>query len=329
LPRQSEQDQKRRSMKPLKSILQEIRYHASLLVLALVRFLPYVLIITLFRFFAVLAFFLDPFHRKVAGIQMRSALGSAHVRLLVLKVFMNQAEILVDTARYAYMSDEEIRNRVKVEGKEYLDTALSSGRGIMMITGHIGNWEILSHIPRVLGTQFCVMADVRKDKRIEAIVDDIRSRSGATILPPKGKALMLIRELKKGKTIGMVVDSRGEKNGLLCNVLGMPAPTNPAPAFIAIRGNALVLPVYAIKQEGSYIIRFSKALDAGTFGIGETAIQRLSDLMQSWVSSVVREHPHQWFWLYSRWVKRSDMRRIINKRLDFREYVIRQAEINV
>ncbi|MGD0819366.1 MAG: lysophospholipid acyltransferase family protein [Desulfomonilia bacterium] len=317
-------------MKPLRSILQEIRYRASLLVLALVRFLPYVLIITLFRFFAVLAFFLDPFHRKVAGIQMRSALGFAHVRLLVLKVFMNQAEILVDTVRYAYMSDEEIRNKVKVEGKQHLDTALSSGRGIMMITGHIGNWEIISHIPRVLGIQFCVMADVRKDKRLESIVDRIRSRSGATILPPKGKALMLIKELKKGHTIGMVVDNRSEKkDGLLCNVFGMPAPTNPAPAFIAIKGNALVLPVYAIKQRGSYIIRFSKALDAGTFGIGETAMRHLSDFMQSWVSSVVKEHPHQWFWLYSRWVKRSDMRRIIKKGLDFREYVLRQAEINL
>jgi len=315
-------------MKPLGSIPQEIRYRASLLVLALVRFLPYVLIMTLFRFFAVLAFFLDPYHRKVAGIQMRSALGLAHVRLLVLKVFMNQAEILVDTVRYAYMSDEEIRNKVKVEGKQHLDTALSNGRGIMMITGHIGNWEIISHIPRVLGIQFCVMADVRKDKRLESIVDRIRSRSGATILPPKGKALMLIKELKKDHTIGMVVDNRGEKkDGLLCNVFGMPAPTNPAPAFIAIKGNALVLPVYAIKQRGSYRIRFSKA--AGTFGIGETAMRHLSDFMQSWVSSVVKEHPHQWFWLYSRWVKRSDMRRIIKKGLDFREYVLRQAEINL
>ena len=315
-------------MKPLGPILQEIKYQAFLSVLTLARFLPYVLIINLFRFLAVLAFFLDPFHRKVAGIQMRSALGSAHVRRLVLKVFMNQAEILVDTLRYAYMSDEEIRNKVKVEGKQHLDTALSSGRGIMMITGHIGNWEILSHIPRVLGTQFCVMADVRKDKRLESIVDRIRSRSGATILPPKGKALMLIKELKKGKTIGMVVDNRGEKkDGLQCNVLGMPAPTNPAPAFIAIKGNALVLPVYAIKQGGSYIIRFSKALDATTYGIGETAIQRLSDLMQSWVSSVVKEHPHQWFWLYSRWVKRSDMRRIIKKGLNFREYVLRHNRV--
>ena len=96
-----------------------------------------------------------------------------------------------------------------MEGKEHLDEALASGRGLMIFTGHIGNWEILSHIPRILGTRFCVMADKRNDPLLESIVDEIRSRSGATILPPTGKARMLIRELKKGRTIGMVVDKRG------------------------------------------------------------------------------------------------------------------------
>ncbi|HVN72164.1 MAG TPA: hypothetical protein VMU10_09105 [Desulfomonilia bacterium] len=304
-------------------IIQGIRYWATLSIIALIRFLPYPIVTALFRFLAALAFLVDPYHRKVAAVQMRAGLCIGTARLHVLKVFMNQADILVDAVRYAYLSDEQIRKKLRVEGKENLEEALASGRGLMMITGHIGNWEILSHIPRVTGTQFCVMADVRKDPKLEAIVDNIRSRSGATILPPKGKALMLIRELKKGRTIGIIVDNRGEeKDGLLCDVLGMPAPTNPAPAFIAVKGNALVLPVYIVKQRDGYCIRFTKAVDAASFGIGQEAVQGLSDFMQSWVSSVVRMYPDQWFWLYSRWLKRTDMRRIIREGLDFREYVI-------
>jgi KDO2-lipid IV(A) lauroyltransferase len=314
----------------LRLIAREARYRSALLCVYLIRRLPRLVVLGLLRPLAALAFLLDSFHRRVALIQMRSALGRDIGWPLVLKVFMNEADILVDAVRYAYMSDQEIRERVTVEGKEFLDEALSSNRGLMMITGHIGNWEILSHIPRLLGTQFCVMADVRADERLESIVDGIRSRSGATILPPKGKALMLIRELKKGRTIGMVVDNRGEKrDGLFCEVLGIPAPTNPAPAFIAIKGNALVLPVHAVKGQGGYTIRFSKAVDAGSFGNGQEAVQRLSDFMQSWVSSVVRDHPDQWFWLYSRWVRRPDMRRIVRQKLDFKEYAIRQAGKNL
>ncbi|MCU0577691.1 MAG: hypothetical protein MUD15_12865 [Desulfobacterota bacterium] len=54
-------------------------------------------------------------------------------------------------------------------------------------------------------------------------------------------------------------------------------------------------------------------------------IQRLSDFMQSWVTSVVRQYPDQWFWLHSRWIKRSTMNRILRKGLDFREYVLATA----
>jgi lauroyl/myristoyl acyltransferase len=169
-----------------------------------------------------------PLRRRIVTVQMRTALGTENVRPLAIKVFMNQGVILVDTVRYAYLSDRELRRRIAIEGKEHLDRAVSSGRGIMMTTGHIGNWEILSHLPRLLPIRFCVMADVRKDARLESIIDGIRSRSGATILPPKGKALMLIKELRKGNTIGMVIDQRGRRrDGLFCEVFGMPAPTNP------------------------------------------------------------------------------------------------------
>ncbi len=312
--------------KILSASVQNLKYPALLGLIGLVRYLPYSLVLGLFRSLGTIAWLADPFHRKVAGIQMQAALGLTHVRRLVWKVFMNQAEILVDTIRYAYMSDEEIRNRIVVEGREHLDEALASGRGVMMITGHIGNWEILGHIPRVLGTRFCVMADIRKDPKLEAIVNKIRDRCGATVLPPTGTFHLLVGELQKGRTIGMIIDMRGDQESdLMCDVFGMQAPTKSAPASIAIRGNALVLPVYTVKQWGSYHWCFSRAIDAARFGEGSEAVRKLSDFMQSWVVSVVEKHPEQWFWLYTRWLKRSDMRKIIREKLDFKEYVARCA----
>lgn len=310
----------------LAPVLKELRYRAALTVLSFVRHCPYPLVLNLFRALALVAWSVLPYHRRVATLQMRAALGVDAVHLLALKVFMNQAEILVDAVRYAYLSDDEIRARVVVEGKDHLDEALASGRGLMMITGHLGNWEILSHLPRLLGIRFCVMADRREDPRLESIVDGIRSRSGATILPPAGKALMLIRELRKGDTIGMVIDGRGEeKDPLFCDVFGMPAPTNPAPAFIALKGNALVLPVAAVKVRGTYHIVFSPPVDAASYGTGDEGIRNLSAFMQSWVESVARDHPHQWFWLYSRWITRSEMRRVIRTGTDFRGYVMNRG----
>jgi KDO2-lipid IV(A) lauroyltransferase len=313
--------------RPVLNLFQKMQFRIVQFLIWFIRAAPYRPIVIFGRSLGFLAWILDPFHRKTADIQMKYTLGNLYNPLLSLKVFMNHGDILVDTIRYAYMDDDEIKKKIRVEGKEHLDAALASRKGLMMITGHIGNWEILTHVSRILGIQFCVMADVRKDPRLEEIVNDIRSRSGATILPPKGKALMLIKELRKGSTIGMVADQRGKRGDrVFCDMLGLPAATNPAPAFIAMKGNALILPVYAIKTGDIYTIHFCPAVDANSFGTGKAAIQALSDYMQSWISSVVRQHPDQWFWLHCRWTRRSEMRRIIRKGIDFRKFVLEQAE---
>jgi len=306
--------------------LRQLQYPLIRMAIFLIRKMPYRMAIAISRFLGALGWALDPLHRKIADIQMRHALGDSYNPLVTLKVFMNHGDILVDTIHYAYMDKQEITDKIIIDGRENLEAALALNKGVMMITGHIGNWEILAHTSRLLDIEFCVMADVRNDPGLEAIINDIRARSGATILPPKGKALMLIKELKKGRSIGFVIDQRGKRgNKLLCDFFGLPAPTNPAPAFIALKGDAVIIPVYTIKNKNIYTIYFDRPVEARSFGTGELAIKKISDFMQTWVELVVRRHPDQWFWLHSRWTRRSDMRHLIRSRENFREYIISQT----
>ncbi|HVN72165.1 MAG TPA: hypothetical protein VMU10_09110 [Desulfomonilia bacterium] len=312
-------------MKPLERISSASQYWGTLGMIRLIRSMPYPVATALGRSIMILVWAFMPLRRKIVKIQMQAALGFEIPLSLVLKVFMNQGEILVDAIKYAYMSDAQIRSKIIVEGKEYLEEALATGRGLMMFTGHIGNWEILSNFPRLVDTQFCIMADLRKDARLDTIINDLRSRSGATILPPKGMALMLIKELRKGKPIGMIVDQRGKpKDGLLCDIFGLPAITNPAYAFITIKGNALALPVYTVKQHGVHRICIEKAVDSADYGEGEDGIQRLSDFMQSFVASVVKQYPDQWFWMHSRWIRRKNFKKIKTAE-GFKNFVLANA----
>ncbi|HOD70187.1 MAG TPA: hypothetical protein PKO27_04065 [Deltaproteobacteria bacterium] len=314
-------------MKKIKELAGRVRYVLIKGGIALINALPYPLAVSLGRCIGLLGWLADPFHRRAAEIQLRHCLGDRYRPSIVPRVFMHHGDILVDTIKYAYMDDEEIKERIIIEGKENLDKALSSKKGIMMITGHLGNWEVMAHLPRLLGIQFCVMADVRNDPGIEAVVDDLRSRSGATILPPKGKALMLIRELKKGNIIGVIVDQRGKRSDMLfCDFFGLPAPTNPAPAFIAIKGDAVILPVSSMKENGRYCMAFHSPREASSFGSGKTAIASLSAFMQTWLESMVKKSPEQWFWLHCRWTRRSEMRKLIRSGGDFRSFVLSQVQ---
>ena len=115
--------------------------------------------------------------------------------------------------------------------------------------------------------------------------------------------------------------------------------STPAPAFIALKADALIQPVF-MRREGRkrYSVFFERPIDPREFGALDEgivrlsdgakteAVQKLSNHIQSLVSSVIRTTPDQWLWLHGRWVRRKTMREIIKKGLNFKTVVSEQAE---
>lgn len=290
----------------------------------LFRTVPYPLAIKTGRVAAAIVYLFAAKERKIAGIQMRAALGEAFEPRMIREVFLHHADVFVDTIRYAYMDDEEIADKVEIIGAENLKVAQASGRGVMLIISHAENWEIPANVSRMLKVEFCVMADLRDNTQISTLINDIRRRTGVTILPPTGRILMLVKELKRGRTIAFIVDKRGEKGAeLYCDFFGMPALTNPAPAFVASKGDALIVPVSSERCGYSYRITICPALDSRIFS--GNVIQEISDFMQGWTESVIRKRPAHWTWTYSRWIRRSEIKEVIRDGIDFREFVISSA----
>jgi KDO2-lipid IV(A) lauroyltransferase len=288
------------------------------------RVIPYPCAIRIGRGIAAIAYLFAPQERKTAKIQMKAALGDEYRPEMIKKVFLNHADVFVDAIRYAYMDGEEINKRIIITGIENLKAAQASGRGLMMICSHAGNWEVLGNVARMLQMEVCVMADLRDNSEMEKLINDIRRKTGVTILPPTGKLLMLVRELKRGRAIAFIIDKRGEKGtDLFCSFFGMPALTNPAPAFIAIKGDALIVPYYSIREGHSHKITICPAVDTRTFS-GD-AIQSISDYMHGWTEEVIRKKPERWTWTYSRWIRRSEMKEVIKNGLDFKEFVRSKA----
>ncbi|HEY9159796.1 MAG TPA: hypothetical protein VIS94_01740 [Desulfomonilia bacterium] len=293
-------------------------------VIWLFRKMPYPVAISTGRTIAFMVYLFAHRERKIARIQMKAALGDAFEPGMVREVFLHHSDVFVDTIRYAYMNDDEIAERVEISGADNLMAAKASGRGIMLMISHAENWEILANVSRILKVDFCVMADLRDNSGISTLINDIRRRTGITILPPTGKILMLVKELRRGRTIAFIVDKRGEKGtDLYCDFFDMPALTNPAPAFVASKGDALIVPVYSERKGYSYTITICPAVDTRTFS-GDV-IRNISDFMQSWVESIIMKQPSHWTWTYSRWIRRSEIKEVIKYGLDFKEYVRSKA----
>lgn len=325
-------------MKLLARIAGELQYLFLLWSVSFIRILPYRTAAIIGRSLGKLTWLCAGLHRKIARIQIHYALGDVNEKRKTFKMFVHQGETIIDAIRYAYMDDDEIRDKVVIEGWEHMAAALATGRGIVGIAGHT-NWEVLAQIPRICGIEVSVMADVIKNPRIQSIVEDMRSRYGFTLLPPKGGMISkLTDELRDGRIIGIAIDQRGRReNKVFCDVFGMPAPTSPVPALIALKGNAIIQPVWGIKRGDTYILRFDPTIDSREFGDDyrqvdklrdawrSSAVQKLSQSMQTWMVSVMKACDYQYFWLHTRWLRRSDMKRILKTGADFREYVDEQA----
>jgi KDO2-lipid IV(A) lauroyltransferase len=323
-------------------LISELQYRSIKCFIFVVRIIPHPVAIAVGRIVGLLFWALFSYHRKLVQVQMKYALGPTYHKFLPLKAFMNFGIIPVEIIKFSYLDDAEVKKRLVVEGMENVDAALATGRGLMCITGHISNWEILANIARFIGGKLHIVMAIQRDPKLESLAKSFRARlPGVVVLPPKGGMVStLIETLKQGKRIGMMIDQRHKrKYGLLCDLLGMPAPATPAPAFIALKADAIILPVYITKGLGkTYRVCFERPIDPREFGtINESikrlsegaqteALRKLSDTIQSWLSSVISTYPDQWFWLHSRWVRRADMKKILKEGLDFREFVFEQAE---
>jgi KDO2-lipid IV(A) lauroyltransferase len=330
-------------MKILQPIGSELLYLTLISFIFLVRITPRPIAITVGRLLGVATWAFVPYYRKLVKIQMKNALGSGYSWLLPLKAFMNFGIIPVDIVKFSYLNEAEVKKRLLVDGMENVASAVSDGRAIMIISGHISNWEILANVAIFIGSKLHLVMAIQRDPKLESIFKSIRGRlHGVEVLPPKGGMVSaLIETLKQGKHIGMMVDQRHQKKyGLVCDMLGMPAITTPAPAFIALKGDAIILPVSASKGAGkTYRVCFGKPIDPREFGTIDDnierltdgaqteAVQNISDTIQAWLTSVIRTYPDHWLWLHSRWVRRKYMKKILKDGLDFREFVFKQAEM--
>ncbi|MFZ2634059.1 MAG: lysophospholipid acyltransferase family protein [Desulfosalsimonadaceae bacterium] len=309
---------------------------------ALIRFIciiPYRPAVAIGRSIGRLASLLLPLHMKISAMQVRATLGIDDAEGFMRTVFMNQGELYVDAIRTAYMTDDALKAYVDFQGKHHFDQARAKGRNIMIISPHM-NWEVLGNTPRILDVEICVMADYIKNKAVQTIADEIRSRYRIALLPPKGGMVKnYISQLRAGRIVGIIIDQRGKREDrVFCDVLGLPAPTNPSPAFIALQGDAVILPLYGFKEGDRFVFRFSEPIDSRDFGNDykeidkisdywkSSAVRDLSNALHAWISDTVREKPDQWFWLHCRWAKRAEMKELIKQGGDFRKFVLSQAK---
>ncbi len=222
--------------------------------------------------------------------------------------YMHFAREAAMTIRLTRMPPEEIVRRTEVVGFEALRDAAVGGKGAVVISGHLGNWEVAAAAVAVRGVPMDVAAHLQKNPFFYRHMVALRDRLGLTVMV-KNEAFRLVpKALAAGRVVALISDQNMRKRGVFVEFFGRAAATAKGPALFALRTGAPVFLGVAVRKPG-YPSRYRVIIERVPVGDGAPDADAIRDLTQRHVSKLearIREAPSQYFWQHRRWKTRPE-----------------------
>ncbi len=260
------------------------------------------------RFFGGVYYRLDGRHRKVALENLRRAFGAdwseADCRRVARNSFRELGFNLVEFLRVPVFLRSGWEKHFRVEGGEKVKAALAKGKGIIFLLAHFGNWEYLGFSPRLLTFPGAAVGQEIKNPAVDGLVKDIREQIGLELLPKFEVASSILSYLKRNGAVAILGDQRARKMNVEVDFFGGPAPTSAAPAVLALKSGAAMLPAFIFFEAGGrYRIVFEDEVPGPTGLPLKEAVRELTQAIAKIFERKIRERPELWLWGHRRWRK--------------------------
>ena len=253
-----------------------------------------------------LVYLLDARHRRIVRRNLKFThpqWSENHIRKLNFRIFQNMGMTILEICQMAFFSKKDILRKVRIKGEKNLLNTIKSPQGVIMISAHIGNWEMCSLFLSCYMQKSVVVVAQNQPNIIERIIHKLRTSTGNVIINKKGAMIKLVRTLRKGKMIGLLIDqgtSRGE--GVDVTFFGRKTNATYAASLLAARYNCPVLPVYCIREpDAKLTVVVEPALKLHKTADVHADLQTNTQIMTNSVEKIVSLYPEQWFWFHKRW----------------------------
>ncbi len=271
------------------------------------RFTPRAALGPLGRAFGTAAYYCMRRYRVVALANLRRAFGDewddARIRRTAMASFHHLGTTLVEFfLRQPRLTLEDAGREIAFIGQEHYEEAKARGKGILLITAHYGNWEIMG--PKLVHSGYPISAISRTadDPGIESMIESIRSRSGYQQIPRRQAARQGLAVLRRNEVLGVLLDQNTLEGGVFVPFFGYPASTATGPAVFALKTGAALVPTFCIREpDGSHVIRAWPPIYPEPSGDRQRDIQDLTAAVTRVIEQQIRERPELWCWLHNRW----------------------------
>lgn len=214
---------------------------------------------------------------------------------------------LVEFCRMPRYTATNTRNWIRTEGLEHYRNAQARGKGVLVLTGHLGAWELSSFYHSLMGYPMGAVIRRLDNRRLDAFVNGIRCLHGNRVLHKDDFARGLLTTMRAGETVGILMDTNmTPPQGVFVRFFGIEACTASGLSRIALKTGAAVLPGFLVwePEEKQYVLHFGPELaflrteDAEQDVLAAT--QQCNDVLEDWI----RRYRDQWLWIHRRWKTR-------------------------
>ncbi|MBV9523373.1 MAG: lauroyl acyltransferase [Alphaproteobacteria bacterium] len=242
---------------------------------------------------------------KRAQINLRRALphlGEAEARAIMRAMWDNLGRVI---AEYPHLADIRVYapgGRVAILGEEHVEALLASGKPMIFISAHFGNWEIPTMAATQRGLAVAEIYRAANNPWVDKLIHRYRGKTGSELIP-KGMvaAKRLIGALRQGQHLGILVDQK-MNDGIPIPFFGRDAMTAPAVAQLALRFGCAIVPARVERLEGArFRIVLSPPLAVQRSGDREADTIAIMTAINREIESWVRARPEMWLWLHRRW----------------------------
>ena len=206
--------------------------------------------------------------------------------------------------RLSHLSRADITARVRHEvGRERLREAFALGKGIVLVGGHFGNWEVGAASIAAQGYPVDAIYQPLRNPLFNAAVTDARKRLGLNLIPRKSASTVALQRLREGRIVAFVADQNAGRSGVFVPFFGQLASTHRGAALMAVRSGAPLFFGAPIRREDHYLA-ITEEINTPRTGELADVVHRLTADYTACLESLVRQWPEQYFWHHRRWKTR-------------------------
>jgi len=226
---------------------------------------------------------------------------------ILRRVYRNLGYLLAEFCLMPRYTPKGTSEFIRYEGLENYIRARDRGKGVLVLTGHLGAWELSSFYHSLMGRPMGMVIRRLDNPLVDQFVNRIRCLHGNRVIHKDDFARGLIASMRAGETVGILMDTNmTPPQGVFVNFFGLAACTASGLARVALKTGAAVLPGFMLWEpdEQKYVLHFGAELAFGETGDPEAdivaATQQCNDVLESWI----RRYPDQWLWIHRRWKTR-------------------------